>query len=351
MGENNIQINKTKKAIKSTIFYMFIVFVAFAFIIPLIYLTTTSFSSLIEVSDYPRQMFPSFSHNVEFSYDETYERYVLARENNKGEYVILNFGDEKNLSKYLEKNFNVFLEEDELLEIMLPAKETGEPIKVKLHKNIIANYIKFFETFDGVGEAFVNSIKAAIYTIILSLGIGGGLGYALAKTDIKGKQAIGVGALIVRMFPTIAISVSAAVMLIKFGMFDSMYGLAVIYAIPNIGLTAWITKGIFMNVNKELEEASLVFGATKIKTFYKITFPLVLPAFAASSMYAFITAWNDTAVALLLTTNNKTLSLVLYEAIGGVNSIHYAAAGSILLILPAAFFTFYLRKYINQLWG
>jgi ABC-type maltose transport system permease subunit len=48
-----------------------------------------------------------------------------------------------------------------------------------------------------------------------------------------------------------------------------MFGLAIVYSVSNIALTAWITSSIFQGINIELEEASMVFGATKIQTFFK----------------------------------------------------------------------------------
>ncbi|KFZ27281.1 MAG: Trehalose transport system permease protein SugB [Candidatus Izimaplasma bacterium HR2] len=337
--------------VKKALFYIFIFGVGFMFIIPLMYLTTTSLTSRVEINDFPRPMFPSLSHETQWEWDEANNRYTFYWENNSEEYIPLNYGDPEYLSEYLDAYLNVSITPDELEDKIESARLDGEIVDVRLSKSLFRNYGKFFDVFSGAEDAFVNSVKAAVYTIILSLSIGGSLGFAIARTNIKGKDAIGIGALIVRMFPTIAISVSAAVLLINFGLFDSMFGLAIVYSIPNIGLTAWITRGIFMGVNKELEEASLVFGASKLQTFYKITLPLVLPAFAASSMYAFITAWNDTGVALLLTNKNETLSLLLYSSIGGAGSVQYAAAGSLLLIIPALVFTFFLRKYINQLWG
>lgn len=337
--------------VKKYLFYIFVFGVGIMFILPLLYLTTTSLISRVEINDFPRPLLPSLSHKTQFDWDVDNARYNFYWQDNSGEYVHLNFGDPEYLSEYLDSYLNVSITGDELEEKVESAQTDGEVVDVRLYKSLFRNYGKFFDVFSGAGEAFMNSIRAAIYTIILSLSIGGSLGYALARTEIKAKNAIGIGALVVRMFPTIAISVSAAIMLINFGLFDTMIGLAVVYSIPNIGLTAWITKGIFMGVNKELEEASLVFGASKFQTFYKITLPLVLPAFAAASMYAFITAWNDTGVALLLTNKNETLSLLLFSSIGGAGSVQYAAAGSLLLILPALGFTFFLRKYINQLWG
>ena len=61
-------------------------------------------------------------------------------------------------------------------------------------------------------------------------------------TTFKFKETINVGMLIVRMFPVVGISIPMAVLLIKFGLFDTLIGLAILYSIPNIALTAWITS-------------------------------------------------------------------------------------------------------------
>ncbi|AUD64604.1 hypothetical protein BK011_02500 [Tenericutes bacterium MZ-XQ] len=338
--------------VKSTLFYMFIVGIMLVVLIPLSYLVTISFSNSVELSEFPKSMLPSFREELIVDWDEEEEYYLVSRENASGTIVDLyassNF---ERISDYFRDYLNLRVDPEELEADFIETRNDGTVIEVVYRKSIFNNFQKFFSVFPGADSALINSIKAALYTIIISMSFGGAIGYALARTPIKGKDAISLGSLIVRMFPVVSISVPMAVLLIRYGMFDTMLGLAIIYAIPNIGLTAWITRSIFMSVNKELEEASLVFGATKNQTFRKITLPLVLPAFAASSMYAFITAWNDTAVSLLLTDENETLALLIYKSIGGSSSIHYAASGAIILILPALAFTFLLKNYINKIWG
>ncbi len=337
---------------KRITFYLIISTILFSVIVPMMYLTTIAFSSAVEISDYPKQLLPDLSHKLKIDWDEDSNYYVISRLNNSYEYEELYYSSRFDRHQnYLTTYLNISKTEEELEDDFIVARETGESVYLKYNKDIFNNFIKFFEVFNGASAALFNSVKAALLTILLSMTLGGSIGYALARTKIKGKDAISLGSLIVRMFPAVSISVPMAILLVKFGMFDTMIGLAIIYSIPNIGLTAWITRSIFLSINRELEEASLVFGATKIQTFRKITFPLVLPAFAASSMYAFITAWNDTAVALLLTNRNQTLALLLYKAIGGTASLHYAASGAIILILPALLFTFILKNYINKMWG
>lgn len=337
---------------KSVLFYLLIIFIGISVILPMMYLINTSMSSAIEANDFPKQILPVLSHNLKVDWDEEKNYYVLSRKSFDGEYKELYYSSKYDrIDNYLKTYLNVSKTENKIEEDFIEAKNTGVSVYLNYNKNIINNFKKFFEVFDGASAALVNSILAAALTILLSMTIGGSVGYALARTKIKGKESIGLGTLVVRMFPAVSISVPMAVLLVKFGMYDTMIGLAIIYSIPNIGLTAWITKSIFMSVNPEFEEASLVFGANRIQTFKNITFPLVLPAFAASSMYAFITAWNDTAVSLLLTNKNETLALLIYKSMGGSASIHYAASGAILLIIPALLFTFLLKNYINKMWG
>ncbi len=338
--------------VKKTLFYGLLFTLVMTVIIPVLYLTTISFSSTIETYDYPKSVLPSLSHDLRVSWDTDGSYYVIERENARGDYEDLYISSRfDRIQKYLEDYLNISKTEEQLEEDFLLAKSSGEAIELRYYKNIFRNFTKFFSVFSGADKALINSIQAALLTILISMTIGGSVGYALARTKIKGKEAIGVASLVVRMFPVVSISVPMAILLIRYGMFDTMLGLAIIYSIPNIGLTAWITRSIFLGINKEYEEASYVFGATKLKTFLKITFPLVLPAFAASSMYAFITAWNDTAVSLLLTDRNQTLALLIYKSIGGSASINYSAAGAVILILPALVFTFLLKNYINKMWG
>ena len=338
--------------VKKTLFYILLVGIVSLVLIPLSYLVTISFSSTIETLDYPKPIIPNLYHELRVSYNVDENYYEIERKDAKGNYSPLYNGSNfDRISKYLEDYLNVRKTAEQLENDFITTKDNGTTIHLKYYKNIFRNFVKFFTVFNGADKALYNSLKAALYTILISMTFGGLVGYALARSKIKGKETISVLSLIVRMFPVVSISVPMAILLINYGMFDTMLGLAIIYSIPNIGLTAWITRSIFLGINKELEEASYVFGATKAKTFMKITFPLVLPAFAASSMYAFITAWNDTAVSLLLTDRNQTLALLIYKSIGGSASINYAAAGAMILILPALVFTFLLKNYINQMWG
>ena len=100
------------------------------------------------------------------------------------------------------------------------------------------------------------------------------------------------------------------------------------------------------------EEAAQVFGATRMQAFLRMTFPLALPGLAAAAMFAFLGAWNEVVSAILLTQFNPTFSVIVFQTVlGAVGQVNLAAAGGMSMAIPAIIFTFFIRKYINQMWG
>jgi multiple sugar transport system permease protein len=142
------------------------------------------------------------------------------------------------------------------------------------------------------------------------------------------------------------------IILARMGFYDRPIGLSLIYSVGSIALTVWITASIFLGIPVSLEEAAQVFGATKLQTFLRITLPLALPGLAAAAMYAFLGAWTETVSAIILTQFNPTFSVVVYQTLlGAVGQVNLAAAGGLAMALPAVIVTFFIRRYIYQMWG
>ncbi|MDF2859629.1 MAG: hypothetical protein K0Q87_5480 [Neobacillus sp.] len=319
-------------------------------VLPLMFFTTVSFSNAAEMSQFPKSMLPNFNVTVKVVPTEEGE-FEVFYDSGEGYTSIITSKRASKLETHFTRQYAVTVPGEQLIEDFSQTLEKG-PMEFTYKKDAFYNFKQFFSIVPNASTALKNSIIVSLMTILISLSIGSLAGYAMARYNFKLKRQINVSLLIVRMFPMVGISIPMAILLIRFGLFDTLIGLAFLYSIPNIALTSWITSSIFIGINKELEEASMVFGANNFQTFMRITLPLAFPALAASSMYSFLTAWNDTISALILTNENQTLALVVYKAIGTTSSgIQYAAAGSIVLILPALVFTFIIRKYIGQMWG
>ncbi|MDR2070126.1 MAG: carbohydrate ABC transporter permease [Treponema sp.] len=318
--------------------------------VPLLYFGAIAFSSAVEISEFPKRILPSMKLTVLVKPAENGE-FELFHDRGNGYRSVITTKNPLRLETHFKRQYNVNISGEKLIEDFSQTLEQG-PREFSYRKDVFYNFGQFFTIVNNAAPALKNSIIVSLLTILISLTLGSMAGFAMARYHFRFKEKINLGILIVRMFPVAGITIPMAKLLIRFGMFDTLLGLAILYSIPNIALTAWITSSIFMGISRELEEASLIFGANSLQTFLRITLPLAFPAMAASSMYAFNTAWNDTISALILTERNQTLSLVVYKAIGTTSSgIQYAAAGSIVLIIPALVFTFIVRRYINQMWG
>ena len=79
---------------------------------------------------------------------------------------------------------------------------------------------------------------------------------------------------------------------------------------------------------------------------------MALPGLAAAAMYAFLGAWNETLSALILTQFNPTFAVVVYQSlVGATGQVNLAAAGGIVMAIPTVIFTYFIRRYIQQMWG
>ena len=339
-----------KNLIVRTSFYLFIATMLIAILIPVFFFVSTSVYSEYEVYEFPRSFLPKTSFDLEIEWqNDQYDLSVFDDATNEYE-LLIQSNDPDRFRLYLKRSLSIQLD-NEQIEKDFSQSKNGEPIYLTYKKDLFYNYKTFFSITNNAGKSVINSVIAAGWTILISLFFGSLAGYSIARYKFAGKSQLSLTLLIVRMFPGVAIAIPMLVYLIKMNLDNTMIGLAIVYSVGNIALTAWITSSIFTGINIELEEASYIFGATKLQTFRKITLPLAFPGFIACSMYAFLAAWNDSITALILSNNNPTLSLVIYKAIGSSSAIQLSAAGAVILILPALVFTFIIKNYINQLWG
>lgn len=339
-----------KKIAAKTVFYLIIVTMVLAILIPFLSFLFSSIYSSDEVYQFPRSLLPKLHYDMKITWEnDMYQLHVL--DEGIDDYELKIYSSKlSDIRIYLKKQFSVQVSNNDIEKDFLPSKE-GKPVYVRYKKDLLYNFKTFFSITNNADKAIINSVVAAGWTILISLTIGSTAGYAIARYKFKGKRQLKLSLLLVRMFPGVAISIPMLVYLIKMGFDNTMFGLAIVYSVGNIALTTWITNSIFQGISVELEEASYVFGANKFQTFMKITLPLAFPGLVACSMYAFLAAWNDSITALILSSNNPTLSLLIYKAIGMSGDIQLAAAGAVILIAPALVFTFIIKNYINQLWG
>jgi N,N'-diacetylchitobiose transport system permease protein len=152
----------------------------------------------------------------------------------------------------------------------------------------------------SIWQYLLNSAIVAVSAVVIGAVFALLAATAVARFRFRGRTSFLVLLLIVQMVPAEALLIPLFLMVRRMGLYDQLFGLIVI----NIGLTlpfsVWMLRTFVAAVPKELEEASWIDGASRFTTFWRVLFPLVAPGLVATSIFAFITAWNEFVFALTL---------------------------------------------------
>ena len=131
------------------------------------------------------------------------------------------------------------------------------------------------------------------------------------------------------------------------GLLDTRTGLVVCYATTSVPFAIFQLRGAFDTIPKDLEEAAMVDGATRLGAFVRVVLPAARPAIAVTCLFAFMSAYNEFILAATILGKEEVLTLpvVLQRFVGEHDAAWGAfAAGSILVSLPVMLLFYVVQK-------
>ena len=149
-------------------------------------------------------------------------------------------------------------------------------------------------------DAIKNSLLVVTAVVAFSLLVGFLAALALAKFRFYGRGAFIVLILGVQMVPLNALIIPLYVQLSRAGLTNELSGVIITYLTFVLPFTVWTLRGFMLGIPEELEEAAMVDGSTRFGAFVRILLPLVAPGMVATSIFAFIVAWNEFIIAYVL---------------------------------------------------
>nr|WP_314088465.1 carbohydrate ABC transporter permease [uncultured Shinella sp.] len=210
--------------------------------------------------------------------------------------------------------------------------------------------------FSGIGqggipiiEYFRNSLIISVTSTAIALAIGMAGGYAFARFRFKAKSSIFLGLMLTRTVPGIALSLPLFFVYSKLGIIDTHFGLITAYVALNVPFTIWLIDGFFRQVPKDLAEAAQIDGCTRWQAFWQVEFPLAGPGIASAGIFAFLTSWNEFALASQLTRSvtSKTLPVGLLDYTSEFTiDWRGMCALAVIMIIPALVLTFIVQKHL-----
>ena len=214
--------------------------------------------------------------------------------------------------------------------------------------SVFTPYLTLFES-TGLAQWLWNSTAVSIATAFFASLFGAMAAYSLSRFRFRGREASQVALLATQMFPAILLALPMFIFFSRFGLLDSLFGLSLAYLAFLIPVAAVLLKAFFDAIPVELEEASLIDGASRIGTLFRITLPLSLPGLASTFLFCFIISWDEFLFARMFIRqpDNWTVSLGLASFSGEfVTPWDQVMAAATIITLPVAVIFLSLQRYL-----
>jgi multiple sugar transport system permease protein len=196
-----------------------------------------------------------------------------------------------------------------------------------------------------------NSIIVALVSTAIAIVVGTLAGYAFSRFSFRGKQSLFLAFMLGRAIPGIALSLPLFVLFARAKLSDTIPGLILIYVALTIPFTAWLMDGFFRAIPEELDDAARIDGCSHWGAFWRVALPLALPGAAASAIFAFLTCWNEFALASTITRTPKsrTFPPALFEFTGQfVSDWRGMTAMAVLMLIPAVVFVAVIQRQLME---
>ncbi len=159
-----------------------------------------------------------------------------------------------------------------------------------------------------------NSIIVVGITLIISIGIAFFATAAVTRFRFRGRRTVMVIILAVQMLPPTALLIPMFVVFNDLNLVGSFLGLILAYVASVLPFSIWILRGFFISIPVEIEEAAKVDGASTWRILWSVLFPLVAPGVIATSVFAFIYAWNEYILAYTFMKDQTLYTLPIWLA-------------------------------------
>ena len=195
-----------------------------------------------------------------------------------------------------------------------------------------------------------NSLIVVSVTVALSMVLAFLAAVALAKFRFTGRKAFIILIIGIQMLPQAGLIIPLYVVLARYHQVNALSGVILTYMTFVLPFSVWMLRGFLLGIPKELEEAAMVDGSTRIGSFVRILLPLVAPGLVATSIFAFITTWNEYIFARILLNDQskQTATVWLSYFTGTSRNTDWGGlmAGSTLIAIPVVVFFLIVQRKI-----
>jgi multiple sugar transport system permease protein len=144
-----------------------------------------------------------------------------------------------------------------------------------------------------------NTLVVTVGATALSLFCSILIGYALGRFRFRGGNTMGIAIFMLYLVPPTLLFIPLSRIVSDFGLYNSYWALILVYPTFLIPFASWLMMGYFRTISRELEDAALVDGATRLQAMTRIVLPLAIPGVLSAGIFCFTLAWNEFLYALV----------------------------------------------------
>ena len=227
-----------------------------------------------------------------------------------------------------------------------PSTAWQQPNEV-LHHLGLGNY-RFVLLHSHFPRWFLNSVIVAAATTVLGVFISASAGYAISRMKFPGHKSLMWTFLVTQMFPVAVLIVPLYNLLVQLDLLDTYIGLILVYCTISVPFCAWMLKGYFDTIPREIDEAGRVDGLTPFGTFWRLILPLARPGLAVTAFYSFLTAWGEVAYSNFFMRDPHTTLAVGIRTFAADQRADWGSmtAASVVIAIPAAIVFMLVQKHL-----
>jgi multiple sugar transport system permease protein len=198
---------------------------------------------------------------------------------------------------------------------------------------------------------FLNTTIVSLTVTAISLFLGAMAAYALARFKFAGQRTVLMFLITTQMFPLVLLCIPYFRIFITLGLYDTRTSLVIVYLTFTLPFCILMLRSYFMNIPRDIEEAAMVDGCTRLGAVFRTLVPMSYPAFIGAGLYTFLLAWNEFlfAVVLIESWENRVLTMAIYSLMAEfVTDWNAMMAFSVLASLPLVVAFVFLQRFMVQ---
>ncbi|MGH7320747.1 MAG: carbohydrate ABC transporter permease [Candidatus Rokuibacteriota bacterium] len=191
------------------------------------------------------------------------------------------------------------------------------PVRWIPERPTLAAYVEMW-TLKPFATYFYNSMVVSGVTALLSTAVGALAGYGFSRFRFRFRATLMGGFLATQMISGVLVIGPYFQILAALELYNTLTGLIIAYVTICLPFAAWMSKGYFDSIPRELDEAGLVDGASRLQILLRVIMPIALPGTVATFLFAFLLAWQDLlwAISLISADEKRTVTLGVAFAVG-----------------------------------